>query len=157
MVMIGLCASAHAVDLPAIAFGGSAFAAELGTRFGFALLGELPASLLAGFGFPIQHLGDQGRSTDLGQTEHFNFKLAAIVLYAQQVADPDFASGFGLPALALDAAELAGARRERSGLEETRRPQPFVHSDPGAVHALIFVRPARGPAKLAGLAGLRRR
>src|SRR5205807_977772 len=47
--------------------------------------------------------------------------------HLQTVADPDFAGGFCRLTVGLNAAELTGARGERSRLEKARGPEPLVH------------------------------
>src|SRR5271165_4472117 len=92
-----------------------------------ALFRELLARLAAGFGFPIERLCDGCRSGHLAEKEHFNLKVAAVVLDLQQVAGADFARGLGRLPVGMNAAEFKGARGQRASLEESRGPEPFVY------------------------------
>jgi hypothetical protein len=69
-----------------------------------------------------------GRAADFTQEQDFHLKVASGSRDAQLIPNADLARGLDGPPIGMNSAQFAGASRQRAGFEESRRPQPFVHS-----------------------------
>ena len=125
-------------DPAAVALGWTAGGELLELSHGFVLGGSFEAELFAGFGLAVEGLRDRGGSTDFAEGDDLDLKLSAGAGDVQHVAGFDLARSLGRLPVPTDAPEFAGLRGERTGLEETRGPQPFVDADGG--HAAILPR-----------------
>ena len=102
-----------------------------------ALGGQLEARGDAGFGFAIEGVSHRRGAPHFAQEQHLDKKLAALVPHCQLVAQMDFTRRLGLNSVGMNASQVAGLRGQRTGLEEARRPKPFV--DAYAGHECILV------------------
>jgi len=91
---------------------------------------EFSAGLAAGFGFPVEGLGDWRWSAHVAERQNFDFEVSAFILDGQHVADAHLARRSRRLMIGFDPAELAGLCGECAGLEEARRPEPFVETHP---------------------------
>jgi len=148
--------AAQTVDFTAVALGGFALARGFEARHGFALFGHFEAQLAAGLGLAVQRLRDGGWAADFAQAQNFDLEIAAGVFHLQQVADADLAGELGGLAVGGDAAEVAGAGSQRTSLEESRGPEPFIESHRKAAllglqqHALRLAMRREGDSALGG-------
>jgi len=120
--------AAEANDAAAVAFGGSAEGRGGEVESGFAFLGKFSPGIAAGIGLLVECLGDCGWSAHITQGEDFDFEVSALIFYRERVADADFTGGAGSLLIRLNAAEFTGFCSEGAGLEEARRPEPFVET-----------------------------
>src|SRR5437879_5864564 len=104
-------------------------------RYGFTLFCQLEAQLAAGLSLAVERLRNRHRAAHLTEKQNLHLKIAAVVFDSQEVANVDLARGLGRLSLGHDPAELTCVRRERTRLEESRGPEPLVHS-----HDPILVR-----------------
>jgi hypothetical protein len=94
----------------------------------FPLGGNFKAELTAGIGFTVERLSNGGGAADVAKGKDFNLEIAAVVGDAKHVTDADFAGRLGGLAVRLNAAEFAGARGKRAGLEEASGPEEFIEA-----------------------------
>ena len=129
--------SAAELDDPsAIAFGWPASRQFFKLLHGSALRCYFLAELPTGVCFAVERLRDGGGATHFAEQQDLDLKIAALVADSQLVSNADLASGLGGLAVALNAAEIAGACSQGPGLEKSRGPKPFVHSH--GVHELFL-------------------
>lgn len=128
-------ATAELDDLAPVALGGTAFRRGRIHLHGLALFRDFHAQFTAGVGFAIERLRDGSGAADVAQLQHFDFKFLGFRPDVQKVAGMNLSSRFGGLVVALDPAQIAGARSQRPGLEEPGRPEPLVHAY--AVHGYI--------------------
>lgn len=135
----GLAEVSHAIaeldDLASVALGGAAFRRGGIHLHGLALFRNFQAQFTAGICLAIKRLRHGSGAADNAQLQHFHFKFMGICPDVQKVAGMDLASRFGGLVVALDPAQIAGARSQRPGLEEPGCPEPLVNAY--AVHGYI--------------------
>lgn len=128
-------------DLAAVAFGGATFRGRAEIAQGFAFFGELQPGFMAGGGFKVESLGHRGGAADGAEKQDFHFKFVRFSANVQEIADADLAGGLGGLLVALDPAQVAGARGDGARLEKAGSPEPLVDSQAG--HGLIIVAQGR--------------
>jgi hypothetical protein len=127
----GLPFAAELDDAATVALGWAVLRQRRELLQRLALGGKLEARRFALFCFAAEGLRHCSGAAHFAEQEYLDLKLAALVSDEEHIADTDFASGLGLDAVRMDAAEFAGFLRQRTGLEEARGPQPFVDAHGG--------------------------
>ena len=117
------------MDSAAIAFGRTAGRGWSEVESGLALLGEPAACFAAGLGFAIELLSDRSRPARVAESQHLDFKVAALCFDGEPVTGPDLAGGTRGLMVGLNAVQLTGFGGEGPGLEEAGGPKPLVESN----------------------------
>lgn len=130
-------------DAAAVALAGPVRGQRCELLHGFTLVGNLETCFAAGFGLAVKGLCHRRWASDVAHAEDIDLEAAGIVFDLQAIAGADVACRFGAEAIRFDPAQIAGARGHGAGLEEARRPEPFV--DANGVHSEIqWVRKLEG-------------
>lgn len=127
--VVGLRPAPEVDDFAAIALGwtisGGGFK-ECG--HGLALGGGFLAGFAAGLGFAVKRLRHRGGAAHIAEREHLDLEDSTIVGDGEHVAFAYLTCGLGILPVELNASQVAGARGERTGLEEAGGPKPLVDS-----------------------------
>src|SRR5687767_1223469 len=83
------------IQFSTVPFRRFAFSRPFGRQHRFALFQHLYPQLPAGLRLPVKRLCNRRRSAHLAESQHVNVKVTALVLYSQQVANPDLAGSLG--------------------------------------------------------------
>jgi len=107
-------------------------------RRSFALFCNLEPQLPARIRFLIEPLRNRRWAAHLTENQDLYLKVAAVVLYVQEIADSNLARGLGFLSVGLNPAKFACPCSERARLKKSGGPKPLVHSH--ADHDPILVR-----------------
>ena len=100
----------------------------------FPLFRQFHPRLTARLSLPVKCLRNRRRSAHLTESQDFNLKIAAVILYSQQVADPDLARRLRWLSVGFDPAEFTCLCGERPRFEKSGGPEPLVDSYAGGLH-----------------------
>ena len=127
-------AAAEFVDLAAVALRRPAFGHAASLQHHLAFKRDRFSCGAAFVRFAIERLGDGGRASHCGELQDLNLEDAGLVGDTKTVADAHVTRCLRPVRVGFDATDIAGVGGERSCLEETRCPQPFI--DAYSIHAL---------------------
>src|SRR5690242_6071212 len=134
-------ASAQPVELPPVALRRPALGNGACLHQRLSLFGGLQAQLAARFTLAVERLRDGSRSANLAEQQNFDLELAGFVADAQPVADANLARRLGALPVPLNPAQVAGVGGERTGLEKSRGPEPFVNAHEPSLSPTFELRP----------------
>lgn len=138
-------------DFAAIAFRWSAFRQRREILHRFSLVRQFLPQFTAGLRLAIKPLGNRSRTTHFTQQQNLHLKVAAFGCHSQQVADADLTRRLGRLPVRLDPAEFASTFCQRTRLEKSGGPEPYIdsyagHNRSSSIRAQCFVR--YGPSRV---------
>ena len=122
-------AAAEPCQVPAVAFRWLPFQHPVQMRHRFSLFREPLPSFAAAVGLAVERLRDRRGTAHAAKDQNLDVEFAGIGFYTQHIANVHLARRLDGMVVALDSAEFAGASSNSAGLEESRRPKPFVDSE----------------------------